>query len=185
VRRTRHQIYGFFRHCEVEVKEQSALEIGLNGKTWTARRIADGKELWKQTSTDAFDKVDAWGPSTVHGTTVYAAQGSYISGLNGKDGSEAWHGVMTGSVSVVLQGSGVWGVDNLNSGLGGVVAFDADSKKQVWTYPLTRRALHWITGDGTASSSWMERRCSPCRCSEPAVRRPVPTSWGLPPPPEA
>ncbi|NUK25134.1 protein kinase domain-containing protein [Streptomyces lunaelactis] len=130
------------------VPKISGSTVYLNGRTWTARRIADGRELWKQTSTDAFDNVSAWGPSTVHGTTVYAAQGSYISGLNGKDGSEAWHGVTTGSVSVVLQGSSVWGVDNLNTGLGGGVAFDADSKKQVWTYPLTRRALHWITGDG-------------------------------------
>ncbi|MFF7358935.1 protein kinase [Streptomyces filipinensis] len=106
--------------------------VYLNGKTLTARRISDGKELWQQT--DSYANPPEYGAARVFGDSVYVTIGGMSTryGLR-KGDDERWTAYEAGQGPVLVQGSGAWALDDDYNGTT-VRAFSLKDGSEVWNY---------------------------------------------------
>ncbi|MGW5178123.1 protein kinase domain-containing protein [Streptomyces sp. NPDC004082] len=122
--------------------------VYLNGKTLTARRISDGKELWTAKSTDAKDRPLEWGPPTYHAGSVYATAGNAPKRINSTDGSTVWTSRAWAATAapVLVQGNGVWVADD--SFRSEVRAVAIEDGWEMWVYRLPEADWHAMVADG-------------------------------------
>ncbi|BDM72607.1 hypothetical protein HEK616_60940 [Streptomyces nigrescens] len=124
--------------------------VYLNGSTLTARRLADGKELWKVEARDAaWHKHQDWGPATPYGgDLLYATHGNWARKIKRSDGSKIMECRGTADLSrpVLVQGKGVWFIDEdiWNQ----VNAVDQRSGYPVWSFKLPKADRRWLVADG-------------------------------------
>ncbi|AOR31774.1 protein kinase [Streptomyces fodineus] len=83
--------------------------VYLNGKSFSARRISDGKELWQET--DAYAEPPDWGPADVSGNFVYTTIGRNVRQFPLGGGQDQWSSSRGGQGPVLVQGSGAWVID--------------------------------------------------------------------------
>ncbi|MFD7816500.1 serine/threonine-protein kinase [Streptomyces sp. NPDC059785] len=122
--------------------------VYLNGKKLTALRLSDGKELWQAAGKDMYGDPVEWGPPRVHGDSVYAAAGTWPERHATSDGKKIWSSRDPGSQygPVLVQGSGVWMVDD---DFGGEVStVDLDSGYSIWSFELPDAETHGLAVDG-------------------------------------
>ncbi|WP_347404599.1 PQQ-binding-like beta-propeller repeat protein [Streptomyces sp. MST-110588] len=124
--------------------------VYLNGKTLTARRITDGKELWTlKTRSPAWGTPEIWGPPTVYGTSVCAVHGRAMGRFRSSDGAKEWkeyRGFADNTGPVVLQGGGGWAIDGTEGSE--VTTIAAKDGRPVFTFPLPEAGRRWIAADG-------------------------------------
>ncbi|WP_407287740.1 protein kinase domain-containing protein [Streptomyces sp. BP-8] len=124
--------------------------VYLNGRTLTARRLADGKELWKVEARDAaWHKHQDWGPATPYDDDLlYATHGNWARKIKRSDGSKIIECRGTADLSrpVLTQGNGVWFIDEdiWNQ----VNAVDQRTGYPVWEYELPKAERRWLAADG-------------------------------------
>ncbi|MDJ1136949.1 protein kinase domain-containing protein [Streptomyces iconiensis] len=88
--------------------------VYVNGRVLSAHSVRDGEQRWKQASRDLLDNdPEAWGPPTVHGSSLYATHGTTFRRMKRADGSKVWdaRGSSSTGVRLAVQGNGVWGID--------------------------------------------------------------------------
>ncbi|OPF78479.1 hypothetical protein VT50_0218855 [Streptomyces antioxidans] len=122
--------------------------VYLNGKSLTARRISDGKELWTKEEKDAWHHPETWGPPTAYPDAVYATHGTTPRRLNPDDGGEVWDGHAEGDnhAPVLVQGTGVWSIDG--TGFSEVNTVDVSDGRVGWSYEIPDSERRWIVADG-------------------------------------
>ncbi|TJZ53101.1 hypothetical protein FCH28_18385 [Streptomyces piniterrae] len=124
--------------------------VYLHGRTLTARRIGDGKELWTVEAKDpAWHKHEDWGPATAYDDgTLYATHGNWARKIKGSDGSKIFECRGTADLDrpVLVQGNGVWFIDEdiWNQ----VTAVDQRTGYIVWEYKLPEVDRRWLVADG-------------------------------------
>ncbi|WP_327704593.1 serine/threonine-protein kinase [Streptomyces decoyicus] len=130
--------------------------VYLNGKTMTARRIADGKELWTVRKRSLLNETGIeWGPVTATADGLYVTHQAYLDSESTYpdkwkpgDGSPAFQirGASNIGTPVVLQGNGLWAVEG--DAWYQVNAASAEDGTPVWTYKLPESERRWIVADG-------------------------------------
>ncbi|MFJ9734706.1 protein kinase [Streptomyces sp. NPDC101171] len=122
--------------------------VYLNGRTLTARNIADGSEIWSKTTHDMYSAPAEWGPATVHADSVYAVGGMFPERRGAGDGSKTWTSKSMGSSDgpVLVQGTGVWTIDHSYKTTVNAV-YEANGY-QGWTYELPEAEHHGLAVDG-------------------------------------
>ncbi|MET7290078.1 serine/threonine-protein kinase [Streptomyces sp. NPDC005573] len=118
--------------------------VHLNGKTLSARRISDGKKLWKHTEKHYYDDKDyEWSRPTVHGDLVYSCASDRDSGMpygfDVRTGKRSWDGGIasqTGDYPVLLQGNGVWIMDDGSRPTLRTMS-TAPQAREIWSYELS------------------------------------------------
>ncbi|MGP8299479.1 protein kinase domain-containing protein [Streptomyces inhibens] len=124
--------------------------VYLNGTTLTARRLADGKELWTVEAKDAaWHRHEDWGPATPYdGDLLYATHGNWARKIKRSDGSKILecHGTADLHRPVLVQGNGVWSIDEdiWNQ----VNTVDQRTGYIVWEYKLPKADRRWLAADG-------------------------------------
>ncbi|NED37385.1 serine/threonine-protein kinase [Streptomyces sp. SID8499] len=122
--------------------------VYLNGRTLTARRVADGREIWSRSATDIYKKPVEWGPASIHTGSVYAAAGDRPERSRAGDGHTVWTSWEPGdnTAPVLVQGNGVWMIDEkLN---GEVNTVNVETGQQAWTFPLPAKEGNTLAVDG-------------------------------------
>ncbi|MEU2513558.1 serine/threonine-protein kinase [Streptomyces syringium] len=123
--------------------------VYLNGRTLTARALADGKERWTAKVEFASGETPPWGPPTVHGEFIFAMHGKWPRRLNRRDGGTGeWEALFEGGRlgPILAEGTGVWTIaDTL---LREVQAVDVESRRIVWRHEQKSPKNSWITADG-------------------------------------
>lgn len=119
--------------------------VYLNGKSLSARRISDGKQLWSHTKRAYYDNsVDEWSRPSVYGDIVYStacdSEGDAEPyGYDVSDGKERWEAgqaLQAGDFPILRQGNGVWLIDAGSAP--SVKATDtAAMAKEIWSYSLS------------------------------------------------
>ncbi|MFI0213096.1 protein kinase domain-containing protein [Streptomyces lydicus] len=124
--------------------------VYLNGTTLTARRLADGKELWKVEARDAaWHKHQDWGPATPYDDDLlYATHGNWARKIKRSDGSKILEcrGTADLSCPVLAQGNGVWSIDEAIWKQ--VNAVDQRTGYLVWEYKLPEAERRWLAAAG-------------------------------------
>ncbi|MGW8397523.1 protein kinase domain-containing protein [Streptomyces lydicus] len=124
--------------------------VYLNGTTLTARRLTDGKELWKVEARDAaWHKHQDWGPATPYDDDLlYATHGNWARKIKRSDGSKILEcrGTADLSCPVLAQGNGVWFIDEAIWKQ--VTAVDQRTGYLVWEYKLPEAERRWLTAAG-------------------------------------
>ncbi|MFI0190025.1 protein kinase [Streptomyces sp. NPDC017082] len=107
--------------------------VYLNGKSLSARRITDGRELWQDT--DKYADPPEYSRPSVFGDSVYACVGGTTVRLAVRDGDQVWFSLESGEkCPVVVQGGGAWLIDD-SSGLT-VHTANLDSGDEIWSYDV-------------------------------------------------
>ncbi|MFF4020948.1 protein kinase [Streptomyces sp. NPDC001843] len=119
--------------------------VYVNGKTLTALRITDRKEIWSRATRDMYKARAEWGPPSVHGDSVYALGGMFPERRRSSDGNTIWTSRKDGS-PVLVQGTGVWTIDD--SYKTQVNTVNVDNGYPVWSYELPEAEHHGIAVDG-------------------------------------
>ncbi|MGR8007884.1 protein kinase domain-containing protein [Streptomyces hypolithicus] len=126
--------------------------VYINGRSLTARSLADGTEQWSETEVFEGRPVAA-GPPLLHGKNVYATAGPYVMGYDADDGTKSWRsakGYFTHS-PVTLQGNTVCAM-NFTPHMAEdmeVWAVGHDDRRRYWTYPLDDDAGSYrVVGSG-------------------------------------
>ncbi|MFM9366989.1 protein kinase domain-containing protein [Streptomyces sp. Da 82-17] len=131
--------------------------VVLNGHTLTARRLADGKELWtaRVGPTTSTEDLRPWSKPTIHGNAVYATCGVDATALDLRDGTQTWNDHRPGSAGspLLVAGRGVWSYAADDFGgekrLGLVQAVDPKAfNNPVWHFDLTDKGNHWLLTGG-------------------------------------
>ncbi|MFV0133307.1 serine/threonine-protein kinase [Streptomyces sp. HMX87] len=135
----------------------------VSGRSFTARRLRDGKRLWSPDITGRDGQETFWGPSVVHGSHVYAAVlGSPLrfDAGDGKPSDWAYASLLTCDPlsPLVIQGNGFWSVAvNEEEGAVNVVHRADDQGSEVgstrsntsWTFRIIENVdKYWMTADG-------------------------------------
>ncbi|MGW7488540.1 protein kinase domain-containing protein [Streptomyces sp. NPDC054786] len=130
--------------------------VYLNGKTMTARRITDGKELWTVRKRSLLNETGIeWGPVTATADGLYATHQAYLDSdstypdkWKPGDGGHAFQirGSSNIGTPVVPQGSGLWTVEG--DAWYQVNAVSAKDGLPVCTYKLPKSERQWIVADG-------------------------------------
>ncbi|MFG2491476.1 PQQ-binding-like beta-propeller repeat protein [Streptomyces caniferus] len=136
--------------------------VYLDGKSMTARRATDGKELWtvrRRALAGALEKKKppfiTFGPVTATADGLYATNQGYVddeSSLPNKwkpgDGSEAFqlHGSSNIATPVVPQGNGLWMIEG--DPWYTVNAVSAKDGSAVWEYKVGKADRQWLVADG-------------------------------------
>lgn len=139
--RTGKEVWTLSRHTVAVVPIAPAISKGmvyLGGKSLTARKLQDGKEIWSLPAKSKLNKTyGGWGAPTLDGDALYALDGEEMSRHDRRDGKADW----TRSLGEVLQqldppvvqGKTVWAnAHNLDSG--GIAALHKDTGNPAWTY---------------------------------------------------
>lgn len=132
--------------------------VYLNGRTMTARRITDGKELWtvRVGPPRGTDGLAIWGKPTIHENAVYATQGIETCALDLRDGGQLWSNQALDSDGspVLPQGRGVWHMKadqyEMEGAVGVVLAVNRKGlSEERWQFPLKDEGgNHWLMADG-------------------------------------
>ncbi|WBO63466.1 serine/threonine-protein kinase [Streptomyces camelliae] len=119
--------------------------VYLNGTTFSARRISDGKQLWTHQKKAYYDQSnEEWSRPAVYGDVVYSvacdSEGyGFPIGLDTRSGKQRWEaGIAVGSndYPILMQGNGVWFMDP--GGDPTVTTTGAENgAREVWSYELT------------------------------------------------
>ncbi|MEU8783026.1 PQQ-binding-like beta-propeller repeat protein [Streptomyces sp. NPDC048637] len=134
--------------------------VYLHGKSMTARRITDGKELWTVRRRALAPSLDTppyaeWGPVTATADALYAAHQGYLGvDTSGPDkwrpGDGSYEFMLHGSSNlyspVVRQGNGLWMIAGDESG--GVDAVDPEDGDLVWSYKVGKGDRQSLVADG-------------------------------------
>ncbi|MEV0370521.1 PQQ-binding-like beta-propeller repeat protein [Streptomyces sp. NPDC050636] len=145
-----HQVWDLRKQWDAQVRPAvHGTTVYVNGKTLTARRISDGKELWTVEEKDAWHKHEDWGPATAYDDdTLYATHGIWARKMKCSDGSKIWDSRGTSALAppVLVQGQGAWYIDEeiWNQ----VTASDLASGYVVWHYKLPGADRRWLVADG-------------------------------------
>ncbi|MEU6772133.1 PQQ-binding-like beta-propeller repeat protein [Streptomyces sp. NPDC046759] len=107
--------------------------VYLNGKSLSARRVSDGKELWQET--DSYADPPEYGPAEVSGDSVYATIGGDVSRFPLRGGQEQWSSSEDGQGPVLVQGNGVWVIDQQYNGTT-VRTLSIKDGSQGWSYDV-------------------------------------------------
>lgn len=118
--------------------------VYLGGETLSARRISDGKQLWKRTDRDYSDhSIEEWSWPSLYGDVVYSCSvdkdgNAYPYGIdirNGKKRWETWTAQVSAGFPILMQGNGIWLMsgDTVRST---VTTLRKDSRDEIWTYDL-------------------------------------------------
>ncbi|MEV2190137.1 protein kinase [Streptomyces phaeochromogenes] len=125
----------------------------LNGKTLDAVRLSDGERIWS-TKPQGGTYRTRWGPVTVSGDALYAAEGIYPTRLDARDGSPVWSGHPSATVAyagrVLPQGHAVWSIDD---GLKDTDPMEIDTARtsdgsRQWRYELPNTEYRLLAADG-------------------------------------
>ncbi|MEU6510621.1 protein kinase [Streptomyces sp. NPDC046942] len=121
--------------------------VYLNGKTLSARRISDGKELWQRT--DEYANPPEWGPGKAFGDSVYATTSGISMRLDIRSGKDKWISTSGGQDSPVLvQGSGAWVID-ADVGSGSTVhTMSLRDGSEIWHYEFSWQIGLTLAADG-------------------------------------
>ncbi|MEU5235545.1 serine/threonine-protein kinase [Streptomyces lydicus] len=136
--------------------------VYLGGRSMTARRAADGKELWtvrKRALAGALDHEKqpfvSFGPVTATADALYATHHAYVdddSTLPDKwkpgDGSEVFQlrGSSNVGTPVLPQGNGLWMIEG--DPWYAVNAVSAQDGSPVWEYKVGKADRQWLVADG-------------------------------------
>ncbi|GAB1338172.1 serine/threonine-protein kinase [Streptomyces sp. E-15] len=121
--------------------------VVLNGRTLSARRVLDGKQLWAYSENAYYDHSEKeWGRPGIHGDMVYSigcdTQGyGYPKAVDLREGKKRWDAgvAVTGNDHPVLrQGNGVWFLDPEPVATVTATGTEADAR-ETWSYRLTDR----------------------------------------------
>ncbi|SDJ69421.1 protein kinase domain-containing protein [Streptomyces indicus] len=84
--------------------------VFLNGPRLYARRLRDGREIWRAGIQDPEREGENWGPPTVRSGAVYANGGYYPRRLDARDGREVWQGdtATDRGWPLLVQGNSAW-----------------------------------------------------------------------------
>ncbi|MBC2879553.1 MULTISPECIES: serine/threonine-protein kinase [Streptomyces] len=119
--------------------------VYLGGKTLTARRVADGKEVWSlPAGTAPYGYVGGWSAPVLDGDALYAVDGDRISRRNRHDGRTDWiHplGHTAYTTPVTVEGGMVWVASSVEGN--DIVALHKDTGKPAWT--CSGEASEWLT----------------------------------------
>ncbi|WP_225840073.1 protein kinase [Streptomyces sp. NK08204] len=105
--------------------------VYLNGKSLSARRTSDGKELWQET--DAYASPPEWGPAAISGNSVYSTIGGNVRRFPIRGGRDQWSSLEGGQGPVLIQGSGAWVIDEPYNGTT-VRTLSIKDGSEIWTY---------------------------------------------------
>ncbi|MGW0770383.1 protein kinase domain-containing protein [Streptomyces sp. NPDC002676] len=105
--------------------------VYLNGKSLSARRISDGKELWQET--DAYASPPEWGPAAISGNSLYSTIGGNVRRFPIRGGRDQWSSLEDGQGPVLIQGSGAWVIDESYNGTT-VRTLSVKDGSEIWTY---------------------------------------------------
>jgi outer membrane protein assembly factor BamB len=121
--------------------------VYLNGKTFSARRISDGKELWQRT--DEYANSPEWGPGRAFGDSVYATSSGNATRLDIRTGEDKWMSSAGGQDSPVLvQGSSAWVID-ADVGSGSTVhTMSIKDGSEIWHYEFSWQLGLTLAADG-------------------------------------
>lgn len=112
--------------------------VYLGGKSLTARKLLNGKEVWSSPARSKFyPGSGGWGAPALDGGALYALDGAEISRRDKTDGEVDWtHSlgdVIPPLYPPVIQGKSIWVQVNLASS-GGIEVLRKDTGKPAWTY---------------------------------------------------
>ncbi|MFF2508413.1 PQQ-binding-like beta-propeller repeat protein [Streptomyces sp. NPDC058067] len=149
-----HPVWGFPQKTDLALQPVASDGVlYINGKTLSARRMADGKKLWS----NEFDPADlgarAWGPPSVLRDSLYVNCGDRTERLNKSDGSKVWTVLDVASLDspVLEQGNGVWMIQgrvNSPTGQMRVNTLHSGTGDSTWTYDLPPGDFHSLAADG-------------------------------------
>ncbi|MBZ4322203.1 serine/threonine-protein kinase [Streptomyces huiliensis] len=109
--------------------------VYLGGNSLTARRAADGGEIWSIPAKEkSYGYVGGWSTPVLDGDALYAVDGDRISRRNRHDGKADWTRSLAGlayTASVTVQGGMVWVSDAQDKGM---IALDKATGAPVWTW---------------------------------------------------
>ncbi|MET9447501.1 serine/threonine-protein kinase [Streptomyces cinerochromogenes] len=115
--------------------------VYLNGRTLSARRISDGKEVWARTKKHYYDDENyEWSWPSVHGDLVFtSACDDYGSpyAFDLREGKQRWDGATStksGDHQILLQGNGVWLLDDEGPTVRTLTT--AGYAEEIWSYEL-------------------------------------------------
>ncbi|MEV6839675.1 protein kinase [Streptomyces sp. NPDC051133] len=119
--------------------------VYLNGKSLSARRISDGKELWQ--ATNEYETPPEYGPADISGDFVYSIVGTMLTRCRIHKGEDyRWASYDSAEGSVVVQGSGAW-VVHQQYDITTIRAVSLKDGSEVWKYDL----YHFLGNKITAS----------------------------------
>ncbi|GHI04451.1 protein kinase [Streptomyces cellostaticus] len=105
--------------------------VYLNGKALTARRTSDGKELWQVTN--KYADPPEWGPAQPFGDSVYSTIGGMAERFDIRKGTERWTAYQASPGPVLVQGSGVWVLNDDGNGIT-VRTYSIKDGSEIWNY---------------------------------------------------
>ncbi|MGW1170339.1 protein kinase domain-containing protein [Streptomyces sp. NPDC002550] len=106
--------------------------VYLNGKSLSARRITDGKELWQ--ANDQYQDSPEWGPAEPFGDSVYATIYGLANRLDIRKGDERWTAYKAGQGPVLVQGSGAWVIDDQETTGTTIRTYSLTDGSEIWNY---------------------------------------------------
>ncbi|MFG2532140.1 serine/threonine-protein kinase [Streptomyces sp. NPDC048516] len=125
--------------------------VYLGGKTLTARRLKDGKEVWSVAAKSTAGKNEGgWSGPAIDGDALYAMDGTELSRRDKRDGKTDWAlglGITAPLSPPVVQGESVWAAMDI-TGKQGIAAVHKDTGKKAWTYARDGSGDWAITGAG-------------------------------------
>ncbi|MES4889144.1 protein kinase [Streptomyces sp. NPDC096012] len=112
----------------------------LNGKSLSAHRITDGKEIWQ--ATNEYEIPPEYGPAEICGDFVYSIVGDMLTRCHVRKGQDhRWASYDSAEGPVVVQASGAW-VVHQEYDVTKIRTVSLEDGSEVWTYDL----YHFLGG---------------------------------------
>ncbi|MER7795280.1 serine/threonine-protein kinase [Streptomyces sp. NPDC097640] len=126
--------------------------VYLGGKSLTARKLQDGREVWSLPARSEVGKNSGgWGAPALDGDALYTLDGAEISRRDRRNGEADWtHSfgdVIPPHHPPVIQGRSIWAQEHITSS-GGIAVLHKDTGKPAWTYTGEGRGDWAMMGSG-------------------------------------